>query len=125
MGDVIRITGLRVRGYHGVFDFERQDGQDFLIDAALEVDATVASDTDSLDHTVNYADVVNTIAAIVEGDPVDLIETLATRIGEAVLSRFAVSAVTITVHKPHAPLDYPVSDVSFTTRLIKQGGARV
>lgn len=125
MSDVIRITGVRVRGHHGVFDFERRDGQDFLIDAALEVDATVASDTDSLDHTVNYADVVNTIAALVEGDPVDLIETLATRIGGELLARFAVSAVTITVHKPHAPLDYPVADVSFTTRLAKEGGASV
>ena len=125
MSDVIRITGLRVRGYHGVFDFERQDGQDFLIDADLELDASTASDTDSLDHTVNYAEVVATIAAIVEGDPVDLIETLATRIGHDVLSRFAVSAVTITVHKPHAPLDYPVADVSFTTRLVNQGGPRV
>lgn len=125
MTDVIRITGLRVRGHHGVFDFERRDGQDFLIDAALEVDATVASDTDSLDHTVNYADVVNTIATIVAGDPVDLIETLASRIGGELLACFAVSAVTITVHKHYAPLDHPVADVSFTTRLAKDGGASV
>lgn len=123
MADVIRITGLTLHGYHGVYESEKAAGQEFVVDVALDIDASTASHTDSLEHTVNYAEVVKEIAEIVQGQPVDLIETLATTIGHRLVSTFDVPAVTVTVHKPHAPLDHPVLDVSFTTRIMRDGGS--
>ena len=45
--DRIELRGLRVRGYHGVLDGERRDGQEFLIDAVLAVDTRPASEVGS------------------------------------------------------------------------------
>ena len=53
--DRITLRGLRVFGYHGVLDAERQDGQEFIVDAVLWLDTTAAAATDDLDLTANYA----------------------------------------------------------------------
>ena len=73
----IRLRGLRVRGFHGVFEHERREGQDFLIDATLEV-ADPARDDLAL--TADYGSLAERLAAVVAGEPVDLIETLAQRL---------------------------------------------
>ncbi len=121
MSDVIRITGLSLHGYHGVFEHEKAEGQPFIVDLAIEVAGMTAGKSDSLSDTVDYSEVVSLVAGIVTGDPVDLIETLSYRIGEAVSSMSGVEAVQVTVHKPQAPIDYPVADVSFTTRVVGSG----
>ena len=113
MTDRIEIIGLRVRGHHGVLASERAAGQDFLIDAVLE---TFFSATDDLADTVDYAALSHKLAAIVAGEPVDLIETLAVRLADACLENALVSAVEITVHKPHAPVGLPVTDVRVRIR---------
>jgi 2-amino-4-hydroxy-6-hydroxymethyldihydropteridine diphosphokinase/dihydroneopterin aldolase len=112
--DRIAITGLRVRGRHGVLDSERRDGQDFLIDAVLSVDTRAAAATDDLSRTVDYAGLSERLAAIVAGEPVRLIETLADRLAQACLADPAVREVQITVHKPQAPLGRPFGDVAVT-----------
>jgi 7,8-dihydroneopterin aldolase/epimerase/oxygenase len=53
---------------------------------------------------------------VVEGEPVDLIETLAQRIADAVLAYPLVHVVAVTVHKPSAPITVPFADVSVTIR---------
>jgi dihydroneopterin aldolase len=121
MADVIRIMGLTLHGYHGVFDHEKRDGQRFVIDLAIESDASVAAKTDDVAHTVDYSHVVTQVAQIVTGNPVDLIETLAGAIGRSVVAFSGVLAVEVTVHKPDAPVGYPVSDISFTTRIEAEG----
>jgi dihydroneopterin aldolase/2-amino-4-hydroxy-6-hydroxymethyldihydropteridine diphosphokinase len=120
--DRIEIRGLRVRGRHGVFDTERRDGQDFLIDAVLGVDIRPAAATDDLSRTVDYGELSDRLAAIVAGEPVRLIETLAERLAQACLAEPAVRDVQITVHKPHAPIKIPFGDVSVT---ISRGRTRV
>jgi dihydroneopterin aldolase len=117
--DMIRITGLTLHGYHGVFDDEKRDGQKFVVDLAIELDATLAGETDSLDHTVDYSQVAGAVAAVVTGESVDLIETLAYRVGGVVVAFEGVAAVDVTVHKPQAPVGYPVTDISFSTRVVK------
>lgn len=119
MSDVIRITGLTLHGYHGVFDDEKRDGQTFVVDLAIEVDGQRAGRTDTLDHTVNYSSVVDSVAGVVAGDSVDLIETLAYQVGDVVVAFEGVVAVDVTVHKPDAPVAHPVTDISFTTRVVK------
>jgi len=119
VSDVIRITGLTLHGYHGVFEEEKRDGQPFVVDLAIELDATHAGTTDTLDHTVDYSQVVDTVATVVTGESVDLIETLAYRVGEVVVAFSGVVAVDVTVHKPQAPVGHPVTDISFSTRVVK------
>jgi len=118
VSDVIRITGLTLHGYHGVFAEEKRDGQTFIVDLAITIDATEAGTTDVLRHTVDYSQVVEAVARVVTGESVDLIETLAYRVGNSVMRFEGVAAAEVTVHKPHAPVGYPVTDISFTTRVV-------
>jgi len=110
--DEITLTGLRVFGRHGVFDFERERGQHFVIDVILKLRTTEAARTDDVRDTVHYGEVAETIVAIVAGEPVNLIETLAERIADAVLADRRLAAVRVTVHKPSAPIDAEFTDVS-------------
>jgi 7,8-dihydroneopterin aldolase/epimerase/oxygenase len=114
--DHIRLAGLRVRGFHGVFDFERRDGQDFVVDVDLEVDTRRAAASDELGDTVDYGALADALAAVVGGEPVNLLERLAHRLAEACLVDTKVLAATVTVHKPHAPIQLSFQDVSVTIR---------
>lgn len=110
--DRIRLRGLRTRGFHGVLPEERVAGQDFVIDLDLELDLAPAAASDDVRDTVHYGELAQEVSAIVAGDPVDLIETLADRIASAVLRSGRVLAVTVTVHKPQAPIPVAFDDVS-------------
>jgi dihydroneopterin aldolase len=115
MADLIRITGIKGFGYHGVFDSERANGQDFYVDVDLEVDLTRASVSDDVKDTINYAEVTDLVFEEITTNPVSLIEKLAGRIAERIKVTFAqASRVTITVHKPEAPVDAEVKDISVT-----------
>jgi dihydroneopterin aldolase len=118
--DRISLLGLRAFGRHGVLDHERADGQEFVIDAVLFVDTRAAAGADELSRTVDYGVVADRLAAIVSGEPVDLIETLADRLAAACLADQLVQQVEITVHKPHAPLSQPLSDVTVTISRSRQ-----
>lgn len=112
--DRICLLGLRAFGRHGVLDHERADGQEFIVDAVLFVDTSAAAAADELSLTVDYGAVAGRLAAIVSGEPVNLIETLADRLAAACLSDQLVQQVEITVHKPHAPVAQPLTDVTVT-----------
>ena len=114
MADRITLTGLRVRGHHGVLPEERRDGQDFVVDAVLHLDLRPAAASDDLARTVHYGELAEALAAVVGGEPVDLIETLAERLAGACLAAGPVQRVEVTVHKPSAPLAVTFSDVSVT-----------
>jgi 7,8-dihydroneopterin aldolase/epimerase/oxygenase len=115
--DRISLLGLRAFGRHGVLDHERRDGQEFVVDAVLWVDTRQAAATDDLSLTIDYGTVAGQLAAVVSGEPVALIETLADRLAATCLSAHeAVREVEITVHKPHAPLVQSVRDVTVTIR---------
>jgi dihydroneopterin aldolase len=114
LGDRLCIRGLAVRGHHGVFDFERRDGQEFVIDLVLGMDTRSAARSDDLRDTVDYGTLVDEVRSAVENDPVDLIETLAERIADVCLSRAQVEIVEVTVHKPHAPIQAKFDDVALT-----------
>ena len=113
-GDRIALTGLRVRGHHGVLPQERRDGQDFVVDAVLHLDLRPAGATDDLALTVHYGELAERLAAVVAGEPVDLLETLAARLADVCLAPAAVERVEVTVHKPSAPIALDFADVSVT-----------
>jgi dihydroneopterin aldolase len=112
--DRITLTGVRVRAHHGVFEFERTEGQEFVIDVSVAVDLSAAASADDLDRTVNYGELAESVAAAVSRDPVDLIETVAERVAAVALGYAAVEEVEVTVHKPEAPIRVPFTDVSVT-----------
>jgi dihydroneopterin aldolase len=112
--DRIRLSGLRARGHHGVLPEERRDGQEFVVDAVLAVDVAEAAASDDLAGTVDYGELASRLAAVVSGEPVDLLETLAERLAAVCLADPRVEQVEVTVHKPQAPVAVPFDDVSVT-----------
>lgn len=114
MTDQITLTGLRVFGHHGVYADERRDGQEFIVDLTLFVDTSRAAASDDVADTVHYGEVAERVAAIVAGDPVDLLETLVDRIARALLEDASVERARVTVHKPSAPIPLTFTDVSVT-----------
>ena len=114
----ISITGLRVFAHHGVFDFERQNGQDFYIDASIWVDRDKAAFSDDLNHTAHYGDLAKGLVELTKNNPVDLLETLAQRLLDYALNFGGgkVLKAKITVHKPGAPIPYEFDDVSITVK---------
>ncbi len=114
MSDRISLTGLRVFGRHGVLEHERRDGQDFVVDVDLTVDTRAAARTDDLADTVDYGSLADRLAAVVAGEPVQLIETLAARLAEVCLDDDRVISARVTVHKPAAPIPHAFSDVAVT-----------
>lgn len=114
MSDVITITGITGFGYHGVLNSERENGQEFSVDVQLKVDLHPAASTDNLLKTINYADVADLVHHRIVGEPCNLIERLAEIIAHDILSAFDVLQVEVTVHKPHAPINVPFTDVSVT-----------
>lgn len=114
--DEITLTGLRASAFHGVFAEERRDGQVFVIDVTVQLDLAAAASADDLGLTIHYGELAEEIVAASESDPVDLIETVAERIARVVLAHRAAQVVTVTVHKPQAPIAVPFEDVSVTIR---------
>ena len=114
MTDELAIRGIECYGHHGVFEFEKRDGQTFVIDLVLGLDTRPAAASDDLSQTVDYGSLALSVKAAVEKDPVDLIETLAQRIADVCLSDGRIQWVRVTVHKPDAPIDTSFSDVALT-----------
>ncbi len=119
--DRIELIGLRAKGFHGVFDVERREGQDFVVDVVLHVDARAAAASDDLADTVHYGDLAEQVHAVVTGEPVDLIETLASRIAEVALAPQGVGAVDVAVHKPQAPVTVAFGDVVVRVHRRREG----
>lgn len=112
--DHITLTGLRASAFHGVLEHERRTGQVFVIDVTVWLDLAAAAASDDLDLTVHYGELAEQVVAAVEGEPVDLIETVAERVALVALSHAPVTRALVTVHKPNAPISVPFADVSVT-----------
>ncbi|MEV7286823.1 dihydroneopterin aldolase [Streptomyces sp. NPDC093252] len=112
--DRVALRGLKARGHHGVFPKEREEGQTFLVDLVLGLDTRPAAADDDLEKTVHYGIVAEEVVAVVEGEPVNLIETLAERIAQVCLKHPEVQEVEVCVHKPDAPITVPFDDVTVT-----------
>lgn len=112
MTDRITLRGLRAVGHHGVYPEERAAGQPFVVDVTLELDTAPAAASDEVTDTVHYGELAQKVVAVVTGDPVNLLETLAQRVADVCLAESLVEAVEVTVHKPQAPVGVPFEDVA-------------
>ena len=115
MNDKISIKGVKGFGYHGVFDFEKRDGQNFYVDIDLELDLAAASKSDELTDSVDYSKLTSIALRAIEDQKFDLIERLAGFIADSIKVQFpAVQKIAVTVHKPSAPVQESVTDISVT-----------
>ena len=121
MSDELAVIGIECFGHHGVFEFERREGQTFVIDLTLGLDTAPAAASDDLRDTVDYGSLVASGHSAVETDPVDLIETLAHRIAGVCLSDNRVEWASVTVHKPDAPIEATFADVALTITRKREG----
>jgi dihydroneopterin aldolase len=117
MIDKITITGITGFGYHGVFEHERREGQTFSVDLEVVTNFESAISSDDVRDTVNYAELAEIAHAAITGEPVNLIEKLANQIASDCLEIAGVTAVTVTVHKPQAPIAVPFGNVSVSRSL--------
>jgi dihydroneopterin aldolase len=112
MNDTIFIRGLVIHARHGVMEHETEVGQRFVIDLELTVDLSESSRTDRLADTVSYSNVVASATAAFKNANYRLLERAAGAVADAILSAFPrISAVKVTVHKPHAPIAAIFDDV--------------
>jgi dihydroneopterin aldolase len=91
-------------GFHGVSRAERETGRRYEVDCELTFDFTTAGESDNLRDTINYTHVYDTIEQVLTADHIQLIETLATRIVDRLLSRFPVEKVRVRVRKMIPPI---------------------
>jgi dihydroneopterin aldolase len=112
----ITLTGLRARGNHGVYDFEREQGQDFVVDVTLDLDLGPAAASDDVADTVHYGELATALAGVLTGEPVNLLERLADRLLDVCLADERVGSAEVTVHKPQAPIPHEFADVAVTLR---------
>ena len=110
--DRIRVTGITAIGHHGVFDHERRNGQTFIADVVLHVDTRAAAHTDRLEETADYGVLAEQVAAVLSGEPADLIETVAERVAAVAMAHHGVLGVDVVLHKPEAPVTVPFADVT-------------
>jgi len=115
VSDQIRVSGIKAFGYHGVLPHEATEGQDFIVDLLITLDLRAASLSDDLTESINYADLAQIAHDNIVGERVQLIERLAGRIAEEISSAYSqITSVSVTVHKPHAPVTVDFEDISVT-----------
>jgi dihydroneopterin aldolase len=103
----IELYGLELYGYHGVGEDERRTGQRFVFDLVLDT-AGRAGETDALEDTVDYREVVRCVREVSDGTQFALLEALATAVADELLRRFPLEAVRVRVRKPDVKLEAPV-----------------
>lgn len=115
MSDKISLKGIWGFGYHGVFDHEAKNGQDFFVDLEISLDLSKPSKSDNLAETIDYGSLADLVVEEITGERVQLIERLAGRIADRIKSGHPeITAIDVTVHKPKAPVSAQTSDISVT-----------
>ena len=118
MSDKILITGIQALGYHGLLEDERKNGQLFVVDVEVELDLSEAAKNDDIKKSVDYNALAILIHNEITGPAVNLIESLAHRIGIKALETFKeIDEIKVTVHKPKAPIGVSFTDVSVSIKV--------
>ena len=111
--DVIKIDNLKVFAYHGVFEEEKQNGQDFYVNVKLISNLKKAGMTDQLQDSTHYGEVCLQIKKTLTEQKYDLIERACERIAEDILNYFPlIDEATVELRKPNAPIPMEFESVS-------------
>ena len=115
MSDLITLKGIQGFGYHGVFEDEAKNGQNFFVDLEIYLDLSRASVSDELSETIDYGSLADLVVEEITGERVQLIERLAGRIADRIKDNFPqISHIAVSVHKPDAPISAQTTDISVT-----------
>ena len=114
MTDRIDLRGVEVYAKHGVLESEQERAQVFRIDVTIFLDLSRPGESDALTGTVDYGVMANEVREVVGGESHALIEKVASRVAETILAHPEVKRTRVTIHKPEAPIDAAVDDVSVT-----------
>ncbi len=98
--DKVILSGTVFYGFHGVDTDEQALGQRFIVDLEVNLDLEPAGRSDDIRLTVNYSRLFATVREVVEGEPIELLESIADRIATRILDRFPVQATRVKVKKP-------------------------
>jgi dihydroneopterin aldolase len=114
----IELRAIELHAFHGVLERERAEGQRFLVDLELDVADPSAAASDRIEDAVDYRDVVAVVVEVVEGEPHNLLESLAAALARALVARFALTRVRVRVRKPDVVLDRPLEHAAVVVELV-------
>lgn len=103
--DQIILKGMNFYGYHGVNPEERLVGQKFVVDITVGCSLLKPSVSDMVHDTVSYSDLFKTVKSIVEGQPHNLLESVAKNISDAIFLNYDIETISVTIKKPDVPID--------------------
>ncbi len=108
----VEITGLSLYTHHGVTEAEREVGQRLVLDLRLDLGETDATATDSIEDTVDYADVCQLVALIAQQRSHKTLERLCSTIADRLLADYELEGVWVKAAKPEPPIALSVEEVS-------------
>ena len=108
---IIRLNNMNFYGYHGVYEFEKEQGTNFEIDLELFTDLTKPSASDNIEDTINYEDVYELVKKVFGSKSYFLLEKLANSISRSIFKEYKIEKLTIRVRKIDAPLDGKLDSV--------------
>ena len=113
MKDEIIISGLKVFAWHGVYEEEQEKGQNFIVNAKISVDTSIAGESDSLEDSVDYGKVCLFINDFMRINRFNLLEAVANQLARQLMVRFPLTqSVELEIMKPEAPIPLPFENVS-------------
>tara|TARA_Y100001960_G_scaffold88280_1_gene94604 strand:+ start:1202 stop:1558 length:357 start_codon:yes stop_codon:yes gene_type:complete len=101
---IIRLKNMQFFGYHGVYDHEKEVGAPFEVDVEIKTSFADAIKSDNINETINYDTIFKLVNSIISNKRFNLIETLANKIGDQILSKFKIEKVLVRVRKPKAQI---------------------
>ncbi|MEE1010620.1 MAG: dihydroneopterin aldolase [Acutalibacteraceae bacterium] len=103
--DKILIRNLKIFAYHGVHDYEKENGQNFVFDIDVFVDVSDACKSDNVDDTVSYSAVIYQVQKIFTENKYDLLEKAAQTVADGLFESFdKIQSLRILLKKPEAPI---------------------
>ena len=103
--DKIRILNLKIPARHGVYEFEKDKDGLFELDIEIQTDLSISGESDILDDTINYDEIVGLIINLFTEQDYNLIEAVGETICSEILKRYPANQVLIRIRKPHAPIN--------------------
>lgn len=108
--DKISLVDLEIFAHHGVFDFEKENGQTFIVSCECLLDTHEAGTSDNLDASLDYGSLAHRLTALFQEETFDLIEAAAEHCAGALLHEFSlIRSLTLTIKKPSAPVNLPLA----------------
>ena len=100
--DIIYLSDLKIDTVIGIYDWERRITQTVSFDLEMATDIRKAADSDTIEDTLDYKAVAKRLIQFVSESEFQLVETLAERVAEIILTEFNVPWVRLRLNKKGA-----------------------